>query len=158
MLSALLGIASLGSHAAEEPTEKELLVVEMKDGTKQNFDLDERPRVTFGESTVTISTSDFQANFDKSYEEVKNITFQKGTPTGLDTTKAANRNFGYKDGVFTAGGIKEGEYEGVFSIDGMKIDVPTSTDGANISIDFRQTAPGVYIIRINKQSFKINKR
>lgn len=144
------------SVSASEP--EETLVLELKDGTKEYFFLNDKPVIYFNGETLKFKTDDFSTDL----ENISSFSFKsldREVVTSVDAFKTEKQvTITYTDGksVLIQGiSIKDVR---VYTTDGRlaKAEI-TNLDGA-VSVNLQTLKSGIYIIKTNKQSFKINKK
>lgn len=145
--------------ASNEPSQ---LVVKLNDNTEKIFILANKPVITFDTEKFYISTSDFSTELSN----VQEFYFKTETATGIDAVKktdgtanTASFTFRYVDGrTVHIDGLDGSERIEVYSLSGAKVNARIDKGNNTAVIDFGNQPAGVYIIRANKQSFKIIKR
>ena len=150
----LLMLATVYQARAGEPTVA--LIVELVDGTTQEYVIGDAPRVTFDESNVLIKSLVVETEIPK--DEVERFYFDwKGQPsTAIDEVrKPADFSFNY-DGCNVLLTGADGLVQ-VYDMSGRCLLNSRTTDGV-ASIDMTPFNTGVYIIKMNTQSIKILKK
>ncbi len=157
----LLFISSLTSplFASNEPSQ---LVVKLKDNTEKIFILANKPQVTFDIEKFYISTSDFSAELSN----VQEFYFKTESTTGIDAIKKTDGSassspftFRFVDGrTVYIDGLETSARITVYSLSGAQVNARIDKGNGRAVVDFNNQPAGVYIIRANKQSFKIIKR
>lgn len=146
----------LCAWSSNEPS---VLTVEMKSGTTYDFYLSEQPVITFDANHLYISTNDFSAEYD----DVERIYFANNSATEVEETVAddikPHVSITFTDGRHVSiKGCEENARVMVFAINGTKVNVYTSQSYDGVDLDFSSQPVGIYIIRVNSQSFKIRTR
>lgn len=144
--------------ASNEPSQ---LIVKFKDNTKETFVLANKPVITFDTGKFYINTSDFSAELS----DVEEFCFETET-TGIDVVKKDNGadasspfTFRFVDGrTVYISGLDDSARVTVYSLSGAQVNARIDRGNESAVIDFGNQPAGVYIIRANKQSFKIIKR
>lgn len=144
--------------ASNEPSQ---LIVKFKDNTKETFVLANKPVITFDTEKFYINTSDFSAELS----DVEEFCFETET-TGIDAVKKDNAadasssfTFRFVDGrTVYISGLDDSARITVYSLSGAQVNTRIDRGNESAVVDFGNQPAGVYIIRANKQSFKIIKR
>lgn len=158
-LVALAFVAGCPLAMADGATTQQVLVVVMSDGTEQAVSLDDKPVVSFTDEGVSVSSPDLATVFvEGQYGTVSRFYFREGEPTAIE--KAAQRQFAYacRDGVLTADGVPDKCRVAAYTTDGIAANADIARDGDHVVVDLRRQPSGIYIIRIDKQTFKVTKR
>lgn len=150
--------AFLPSMAAEQPVDA--LVLQLKSGETQVYRLAQRPIVVMGTNSLTIQSAEFEATLPFSYNDVQKFFFGNYTELGVDTPiEHVTFSLTYLDGATVlVKGVSADAVVGLFGVDGKTYQPETDRTGDGIVIRLNALPRGVYIIRINQQSYKITKR
>ena len=144
------------------------LIVEFNDSERdvEYFYLSETAKVEFGADIVYITTSDFSAEYD--YSSIKRIYFgdnsessdPPGPVTDITDEPTPNRfTFQYVDGqTVRMTGVDEATKVAVYFIDGKRMSMDAERNGDEVTIHLGGLQRGFYVIKTNKQSFKIYKK
>lgn len=142
--------------ASNEPA---LLTVWLRSGAKYDFKLSELPVITFDAKQLYINADDFSAVYD----DVESICFTDTVETAIDNIEKEEDTprvlVSFTDGhrVMLSGCGQTVRYA-VYSVDGRKVSVDAERTADGILLDFGRLIPGIYVININSQSFKIRTR
>ena len=151
----ILFVTPLIAAASNEPT---VLLVNLKGGEIHRFTLSEKPVITFDSEHVFINSSAFSTV----YENVEKIYFQDNTTTSvknIDEQVHPRFSFKFTDGhTITVIGCTKTDRLAVYSINGAKVSADVERTAESIVVDLTSVPSGIYIIRVNTQSFKIQKR
>lgn len=144
------------SVSASEP--EETLVLELADGTKEYFFLSDKPVIIFDGETLKFKTDDFSTDL----ENIVSFRFKdvdRELVTSINTLKAEKQvTITYtNDKSFMIHGISISDVR-VFTSDGRIAKAEISKLEGGVSINLESLKSGIYIIKTNKQSFKINKK
>lgn len=145
--------------ASNEPSQ---LVVKLNDNTEKIFILANKPVITFDTEKFYINTSDFSTELSN----VQEFYFKTETATGIEAVKktdgAASSSiftFRFIDGqTVYIDGLDDSAHISVYSLSGAQVNARIDKSNDRAVVDFGNQPAGVYIIRANKQSFKIIKR
>lgn len=163
-LLSLLFLLSLHAplFASNEPSQ---LVVKLKDNTEKIFILANKPVITFDTEKFYINTTDFSAELSN-VQEFKFTTEATTPPTGIDAVKKDNGadasstfTFRFVDGrTVYIDGLDDSARVTVYSLSGAQVNARIERGNERAVVDLGNQPSGAYIIRANKQSFKIIKR
>lgn len=141
--------------ASNEPTE---LIIKMKSGDVKSFLLSDKPVITFDSEHLNVTSTDFSTTYDN----VESIYFQDNTTTSInnaDKLPQAQFVFKFTDShTITITGCSLEDRLTVYSLNGMNISADVERTSDSIVINLENLPKGFYIIRVNSQSFKIQKR
>lgn len=163
----LFAVLSVFGNASAANT-GDALIVEFNDDSQaeEYFYLAEKPHVEFGTDVVYIISSSFTTEFD--YSSIKRIYFgddsqasdAPGPVTDIANEPAPNRfTFEYVDGqTVRMTGVDEAMQVAIYSIDGKRMAMDAERNGDEVTIRLGDLQRGFYIIKTNKQSFKIYKK
>lgn len=152
----LISCYTLGAIAA--PTGKYCLVIEFKDGQKQEFQLSTRPNISFQGSQFVVAQDKSDVEF--AFADVANFSFAD-TSSGVNALRQKNLTFSYTDNQnFMINGADGRTSVEVIGIDGKRQSCKVSRPADNtLSVSLVSLRPGVYMVRVNKkQIFKIVKK
>lgn len=152
----ILLLSPLASLASNEPA---VLTVRMKSGVTYDFMLSERPVITFNTKHLLINADDFSAVYD----DVESLYFTSNSGTGIDAVEEISEkhhiSIAFTDGHHvTINGCGQSAYYAVYALDGRRVSVDAEHTVDGLQLDFGRLIPGIYVISINSQSFKIRTR
>lgn len=148
----------------EEPDEPDIpadegtvtsLILLLKDGTTQTYELAEQPVITVVGTELKIVAN--HADVSIPLSDVVRYTFQKRT-TGIDEVDTNQEVIDYKDGVLTLSGLEAGTPISLYTIDGRLLQAHTVADDGTYRQSFASLRQGVYVVKVNHKSYKIMKR
>lgn len=141
---------SLSSGVVSADDSLPTLVISLKDGTSQYFHMEDLPKVSFSASDVIVKSNLVETSIDRG--DVERFYFEASTNAinsvekGFDFSYSSNKvsvlGVDGQVAVYTAGGMLIGEY---------------GADGSAV-IDMSGYQNGVYIIKVNNKTIKIQKR
>ncbi len=131
---------------------------------KLEIALSDNPEITFNNDTLTIAYNGKSDGIRYQYDKVIDLRFDDKTITDISdisfgqNSSKTTRIF-YNDRshirVICAESIKNVD---LFTVGGAKVSAPTQISAMNANIDLSGLGVGVYLLRINKQTFKIIKK
>lgn len=131
------------------------LILLLKDGTTQTFELATQPVITVAGTELKILANNADVSIPLS--DVVRYTFQKRT-TGIDEVDTNQEVIDYKDGVLTLSGLEAGTAVRLFAIDGKLIQTHTVLHDGTFRQSLASLRQGVYVVKVNHKSYKIMKR
>jgi hypothetical protein len=156
----LLSLTIICSVISKAETTPSKLIILMKDSTTQEFLLADKPTVTFDSTKVYIKSKDFSAIFD----EVQKFYFKVDSTVVAEIEDIKSETpstfvFQFTDGrTVTILGCKSTDRLAVYSANGMKVAPEIERSGDKAVIRFDNQPSGIYIIRVNSNSYNILKR
>ena len=139
---------------ADEGTVTSLILL-LKDGTTQTYELAEQPVITVVGTGLKIVAN--HADVSILLSDVVRYTFQKRT-TGIDEVDTNQEVIDYKDGVLTLSGLEAGTPISLYTIDGRLLQAHTVADDGTYRQSLASLRQGVYVVKVNHKSYKIMKR
>lgn len=145
MKKLLLSLIMLGGTFGIQASEHALRVT-LDDGSQTTYLLDTKPRLTFGDADITISTDETSVTYLRS--KIESLDFIDSKFVSVENPTSAGDVISYIGGVITACG----HYITLYTADGRL----AASGHDSISLDGQQ--PGIYIATIATTSLKIIKR
>jgi len=150
MRKLLLSLLALFCSIVAQAEDKSLIIT-FSDNTTLTFVLSSLPQITMSNNKMTISAGSTTAEYD--LYKIKTFTFS-GT-TGI-------KNIEDKSSIIAEGEriIIEGTNANVriFSVDGKSATLKTTNTSNSTVIDISSLNRGVYIIKANNKTVKVNKK
>ena len=143
LLASGLMMSPLLSFATAEPK----VVVETTTGSLYEFFIADNPRITYQDNLLVIQDLSVSVNA----ADVKTFKFYSSSDTAIDGVEIGGK-FGSK-----MSGLKAGSSVSVFTADGKTIQKTTVGEDGNAEIDFSKMPKGVYVVKTEKGSIKIQK-
>ena len=153
----------MGGETVLASHDGDVLRIVFKDGSEFGYSLDEKPVVTFDGTSVLVKTSNFSMTLPDNFlfSDIVKIDFVDKATSGIEKTSQTGHTMTitYLDGenVIISGVDKKAQWR-LFGIDGKQYQVPSNLAGDALTIILTPLVKGVYIIRIDKYSFKIRKK
>ncbi len=140
-----------------------VLQVKLRNNTVQLFVLSDKPQVTFDKTKVFINSSEFSSELSDVLEFMfVEAEDEPQPPTSLDQLQSdvkPQMTLRYIDGkTVEIISSETPNVVSVYSINGMPSAAEINYVGSSTIIDLSTQPSGVYIIKVNSQSFKIRKR
>jgi len=135
---------------------KSILRVELKDGTKNEYILEERPQIKFAGEKAVFYCNDVVTEYFK--DNIERFAFICDE-TGISELNAGDTRISYIGDKVLIEGVSESNNISVYSLDGKKQQIAISKVGQIIEMSLLNLSKGSYIISLsNKQSFKVLKK
>ncbi len=128
------------------------LVLETNDGKTYSYVLAEKPRLTFSETEMLITSADASASFTRT--DIKNFRFEEVEVDAISDVKTDGQRMSYLGGVVTVQGA---ENVILYDISGRQIMSKRAAGNGSVSIDLSSQPQGTYIVRSGKQSLKVQR-
>lgn len=158
-LCAFLLLIPTGTHmlAQEETVWGTGLVVNTTDGRKLVYPLDQKPKVTFSDTGLILTTSSTEITLPR--ENVKTFSYDRVPLSGIDApaTDICAAQFP-ADGTLYVAGCEPGAPVNVFSVEGVLLYSVTADDRGSASIAAKNLGTGIYLVKAGDMSYKILKR
>ena len=146
LLASGLMMSPLLSFATAEPK----VVVETTTGSLYEFYIADNPRITYQDNLLVIQ-NEKDLSVSVNAADVKTFKFYSSSDTAIDGVEIGGK-FGSK-----MSGLKAGSSVSVFTADGKTIQKTTVGEDGNAEIDFSKMPKGVYVVKTEKGSIKIQK-
>jgi len=143
----------LGSDALCAQSQQ--LVVWLKNGEKIHYDLEERPKTTFSDANIVITTNTLETNYP--LEQVLRYTYEN-VSTDIRILPDNQIRISQNNNVLTLENLKSNTSVQLFSIDGKLLETHKASSDAPISISLKAYPLGVYIIKANGVTYKMMKK
>lgn len=130
------------------------LVLLHADGTTTDVELATKPKVTFENNKVLITSTILNIEYPK--KDVLRFTF-KSSSTGMQSVR---NNVGYsnENGELVFHGVNNTDKIGVYTVKGIRVPAKIKRSGSQATLSLSALSSGVYIINVNGRTSKIVKR
>lgn len=145
----LLAVLYSGSSSAQR------LVIWQKDGSKVNFDLNERPKTTFTAEDLIITTATAAISYPLAI--IQRYTYEGGA-LSVQNVKADGIRISHKGDNVIVKGLTNGKSITVYSIDGKQLKTKRSDGSDCFTLSLANLPLGVYMIKADEITYKILKR
>ena len=133
-----------------------VLTVYTKDGAHHEFQLFDRPQVTFEQGNLHIRTKKDEVSF--ALADVAYYNFEKGYFDAIEDAEAPTEGMIVQDNEVTISNLPEGSFVSVYSLDGKKMASAIVPATGICSVSLRAFPTGVYVVKANDITYKILKR
>lgn len=149
---------------AQQTFDKSSMIIEKNDGTDHHvIALEDVRRITFKGGNMNFDYTGSQDSYPASVsmQNVAKCLFWLAEDTGvqtLSTTNGGGATIRISDGKLTVYGLTAGNNHtvNVYNLDGVVVWQLARFDAAQ-SIDIHSWAPGVYVIKVDRENFKVVK-
>ena len=153
LLLCILGVAGM---AMTSLAQQDYLAVWHKDGSKVLFRLTEKPKVTYGDSLVTIQTS---TTVEYAFQAIQKMTFESEEVVGIKEMETKRKQPFASDGRTVSFLPAESDLRvRVVSMSGLVVKDFVVRKGEQQSFSFQTLPLGVYVMSVNGVTYKIKTR
>jgi len=153
LLTILLSLVCLSATADKPKTQ---LVVWAKDGTKVAYALAEKPKITFTETDLVITTNGIEVNY--ALERMARFTYEDGEETAIRDLKTGEVSFKQDGESLLFPNLKANSTISVLSLNGMLVFQKTVHRNGEYALPLSNLNAGVYLVNVNGLTYKIIKR
>lgn len=130
---------------------------ELTNGTTITYTLDQTPKITYGERTVTVTSS--SGSFEYKMSEIKKVTMGNSAATSIGNTPINEDGFiNNSNGAVNFSGFTAGSLVYIYSISGMMVETHTINADGSLSIDTNNLPTGTFIIKTKGSTHKFTKK
>ena len=132
-----------------------MLVITAKDGTESRFRLRSLPRVTVEKPYLVVKGDGIDVSFE--LEQMQRMHYEEDpTPTGIDEANEQQAATDQEEETIRFNNLPTGTTVGIYTIDGKQI-YSHASDGSTFSLPLSTLKNGVYIVKANGLTYKIQK-
>lgn len=131
------------------------LVVELKDGTKMTFVLQEKPEVKFAGPELKVVSETSETSFPLG--DVLRFSYSKADWDGIAAAEA-KRGVTMEDGVLVLSQLRKNAKVGVYATDGKLVKDLTAPNEGTYRLNLSSLTKGVYLVKVDKVTYKIRKQ
>ena len=134
------------------------LLVELKDGTKHEYLVADKPKIEFAESQVVFVCKNITAQYNKA--DLQNFVFLNENEVGIQKVGIGDTRIFYSEDnqQVTIEGITDTKQIRVYSLNGQLQQVTLNSGNGRIEMSLASLPKGYYIVSLsNKQTIKILK-
>lgn len=156
LLPALMLLASIIYSTIPINAQSGSFVVSLRNGDAVEFKLSERPKLSFPEGKLIISTSDVESEFDLTEIASTNFVGVTGVESVIDDSiKSVVFDIDTKPGHILINGCSKAI---VYDLSGQQVLSIDRTNGETLDLDMTNITSGVYVIHTPLRSIKYSKR
>lgn len=153
ILLSLMFCLSIVAKAEDNPTN---LVVWAKDGTKVAYALSEKPKVTFTETDLVITTKGIEVNY--SLTNMARFTYEADDFTVIRNLRTDEVSFKIDSESLIFPALHASSTVSLHSLNGALIFSKTVHTAGEYSLSLSNLKTGVYVVTVNDLTYKIVKR
>lgn len=130
----------------------------LRSGEVHGYDLEERPEVKIGETVFTLHSAKHTVEYQA--DNVLYFTLQDAAvndPDGISLPEATSK-MQFKEGELQLTGCTPNSAVSVYDITGLLVQTVQTDANGNLSLSLNSLRSGIYIIKTNNTTFKIQKR
>lgn len=151
-----MALLLIGLLTAADTSEYTVLVVQMKDGKYDVYQLDTKPVMTYDGSQMVLKTGLVETRYERS--AVRNINFGDET-TDVVSAKKETFKFAFSGNEVRIDGLAPNGVVRVSDIGGRLVATARPTANGTVSIQLGGFGNGTYVINIDRQkTIKVIKR
>lgn len=151
-ISDAVGIVNIILKGSGKPR----LIVWLKDGQKDYYDIEDTPVTTFSSGNLVITTSKTEVSY--ALTDVLRYTYDSSDDIDELAPEAGNDVHVFRDGnTLTLTHLKEGSTVSLYSSDGQMLETVTGK-GKPVVISVDSRPDGMYIVKTGTQTFKLTKQ
>ena len=130
----------------------------LRSGEVHGYDLEERPEVKIGETVFTLHSAKHTVEYQA--DNVLYFTLQDAAvndPDGISLPEATSK-MQFKEGELQLTGCTPNSAVSVYDMEGLLVQTVQTDANGNLSLSLNTLRSGIYIIKTNNTTFKIQKR
>lgn len=132
------------------------LVVWAKDGTKVAYTLADKPKVTFTETEMVITSNGIEVNY--ALENLARFTYENSAITGITDLKNGETYFKLDGELLLFPYLKANSTIAIYSTNGTLVFKQTVRKDGEYFFPISKLNTGVYMVNVNGLTYKIVKR
>ncbi len=137
-------VNAFGLSAQDEVT---LLTVNLKNGSVEQFNLPDKPAVTFEDGKMLIQSGEMSGEYN--FTDVSHFTFEKGALlAGIDDIVAEGTafTFSYTDNATVFVAAPALQWVALYTVQGVEVAKVKADASGAASIDVSGLTPGIYVV------------
>ena len=131
------------------------LAVCTKDGSKVLYALEEKPKITFTDTELVITTKSVEIAYALS--DMNLLTYENGETTGI-TNLHDNADFKLDGNAIVFSKLKAKDIVSLYSINGTLVFKKTVTVDGEYAVSLNDIETGVYVVSVNGLTYKFMKK
>lgn len=132
------------------------LVVWAKDGTKKAYALAEKPKVTFTETELVITTKGVEVDYP--LENMARFTYEDDSPDAITNLQTDELSFKLDGESLLFPALKANSTVSVYTLKGTLVFKKTVCQNGEYAFPLSNLNAGVYMVNVNGLTYKIMKR
>lgn len=149
------------TKAEDSDSHAPLLIVDLQNDEHVDFQLADRPKVTFKDGYLIVTSAEFEMEEQSiKSSDIRRIRFYEyQIPTNVNNVNKARYSVRFVDGKnVVISGIKGTPHVAVYSVSGVQQQADYDYDGDNINVKLQSLSKGLYIIKVNDKTIKVRTR
>ena len=135
---------------------KTQLIVWAKDGTKVAFLLSEKPKITFTETDLVITTKDIEVNY--ALDNMVRFTYESNDYTAIRDLESDEVSFRLDKESLLFSALKANSTLTIYALNGNLVMKRTIRQDGEYAFPISDLNAGVYMVNVNGLTYKIVKR
>lgn len=153
LLTLILSFFFLSAMADEA---KSQLVVWAKDGTKVAYALSEKPKVSFTETELIITSNGIEVNYALEY--MARFTYEDNTMTAIKNLQTDKVSFKLEGESLLFPALQANSTVSLYSLNGILVFKKTIQQAGEYSFSLSNLKAGAYVVTVNGLTYKVMKR
>lgn len=132
-----------------------MLVITAKDGTESRYRLRSQPRVTVEKPYLVVKGDGIDVSFELA--QMMRMHYEEDpTPTGIDTVNEQKATTDKEQETILLNNLPAGTMVSIYTLDGKQV-YSRAADGNTLSLPLSSLKSGVYVVKANGLTYKIQK-
>lgn len=147
--------------AEDSDSHAPLLIVDLQNEEHVDFQLADRPKVTFKDGYLIVTSAEFEMEEQSiKSSDIRKIRFYEyQIPTSVSNVSKARYSVRFVNGKnVVISGIKGTPHVAVYSVSGVQQQSEYDYEGDNINVKLQSLPKGLYIIKVNGKTIKVRTR
>ena len=140
-------------HAADEV---ETLIIQLKNGTENEFFLKDKPKVTFEGTNLKVSAETGDISF--ALAGVLRFTYAMRSPTGISEQVEDPTGVTFEGDILVISQLKANAVASIYALDGKLIRQLKPQRTGTYRINLSKLPTGLYLVKADNVTYKITKR
>ncbi len=153
IFASLLAVMSSTLHAADEV---ETLIIQLKNGTENEFFLKDKPKVTFEGTNLKVSAETGDISF--ALADVLRFTYAMRSPTGISEQVEDPTGVTFEGDILVISQLKANAVASIYALDGKLIRQLKPQRTGTYRINLSKLPTGLYLVKADNVTYKITKR
>lgn len=154
MFKRLIALLLLFSSYVAVNAEQHKVIFELASGNIITYTLDQKPKFSYGEKTVTISYT--SGSIEYNMTEIKKLRMEDSSTEMGEITISQNKGeLKKRNGVFVFSNFEADSKILLYNISGLLIDTYKIPADGSLYIDTNELQTGTYIFKTNNSTYKL---
>lgn len=133
-----------------------MLVVWAKNNTKVAYALDEKPRISFTDTTLVISVEDVEVSYP--LDDMLRFTYGEDPGTGVLDLQTEEQKFYFDGTVLLFPSLNAGTTVSLYTLGGTLVFTKAVSTNGEYACPLSNLSQGVYVVNANGVTYKILKK